>query len=90
MRQLVFIKNVQHMQGKLITRLLEYLFILTENPEVLPDLPLVFTEIKTLQQTDHHNVMEMLIIHWLTTVTSFSSTVTTDLLSMQVCYICEP
>ena len=50
-------------------------------------LALGFTEIESAQQPDHQNVMEMLVVHWLTPVTSFSSTMSTDLLSMQFCFI---
>ena len=90
MRQFVLVKYVKHIHSKLIVRQLENILILTKLLVCPPDLTFGFTQIKSAQQLDHHNVMKMRIIHCLTPVTSFSSTMSTDLLSMQVCFICAP
>ena len=87
MRKLVPVQNVQHIHSDLVTRHFIKLTVLQKIAVSTMHLALGFTEIKSAQQSDHQNVVKMFIIHWLTPVTSFSSTMSMDLLSMQFCFI---
>ena len=89
--QFMSVKNIEDHYHKIV---LTYLFggsILGDSFIILKYLLFCFRKIQPVQQPNQYSVMQQFFCHELfTPVTSFSSTMSTDLLSMQVCFICEP
>ena len=89
--QFMFVKNIENLNCEVMSAYFFGIIILGENLEILEYLLSCFGIIQTAQQPDQHGIMQQIFCHeFFTPVISFSSTMSTDLLSMQFCFICEP
>ena len=89
--QLMSVKNIEDLNCKVMSACFFGIIALGEYLKILEHFLPCFGIIQTTQQPDQHGIMQQFFCHeFFTPVISFSSTMSTDLLSMQVCFICDP